>query len=98
MLYPAPRYLDAGEAALSVEFGDSVDPEINARVLALDEALRESGARGVEECAPTYRSLMVHYDPLVLPRDELVALLEKSDDCPCSRLRFKDALDHTLLL
>ncbi|PWB84325.1 MAG: allophanate hydrolase, partial [Methylocystaceae bacterium] len=40
MLYAAPRYLDAGEAALVVEFGDSVDAAINARVLALDAALR----------------------------------------------------------
>jgi KipI family sensor histidine kinase inhibitor len=76
MLYPKPRYLDAGEAALSVEFGDSVDPAINARVLALDAALRECAPQGVMECAPTYRSLMVHYEPLVLRRDALVALLE----------------------
>ena len=30
----APRFLDAGEAALVVEFGDRVDPAINDRVLA----------------------------------------------------------------
>jgi inhibitor of KinA len=76
MLYPKPRFLDAGEAALSVEFGDSVDPEINARVLALDAALAARAPEGVSECAPTYRSLMVHYEPLVLPRAELVGLIE----------------------
>ena len=31
-----PRFLDAGETALVVEFGDTVDPAINAQVLALD--------------------------------------------------------------
>ena len=35
-----PRYLDCGEAALSVEFGDSVDPEINARVAQYEMAYR----------------------------------------------------------
>lgn len=77
MLYTKPRYLDAGEAALSVEFGDSVDPAINARVLALDETLRKRAPHGVVECAPTYRSLMIHYEPLVLSRAALVSLIEE---------------------
>lgn len=73
MLYPEPRYLDAGEAALSVEFGDSVAPEINARVLALDAALSENAPPGLIETVPTYRSLMIHYEPLALSRAALVA-------------------------
>lgn len=59
MEYEAPRFLDCGEAALSVEFGDSVDPAINARVLALDEALRAAPPPGLRETAPTYRSLFI---------------------------------------
>ena len=74
--YQSPRYLDAGEAALSVEFGDSVDPEINARVLTLDAALREAKLAGVEELVPTYRSLMIHYEPLTISRADLVKSLE----------------------
>jgi inhibitor of KinA len=77
VLYAKPRYLDAGEAALSVEFGDSVAPAVNARVLALDETLRKRVAHGVVECAPTYRSLMIHYEPLVLSRAALVSLIER---------------------
>jgi len=76
MLYDAPRYLDAGEAALSVEFGDSVAPEINAHVLALGAALRDAKLPGVEELVPTYRSLMIHYEPLTISRAELVKTLE----------------------
>ncbi|MGA8171686.1 MAG: allophanate hydrolase subunit 1 [Methylocystis sp.] len=72
----APRYLDAGEAALSVEFGEVVDPEINARVLALDAALREAKVKGIQELVPTYRALMVHYEPLEISRAELVNTLE----------------------
>lgn len=70
------RYFDAGETALVVEFGDSVDPAINSRVLALDAALGENAPDGVIETVPTYRSLMIHYEPLTLPRATLVAHIE----------------------
>jgi len=66
-----PRILDAGEAALVVEFGATVDPAISDRVLALDDALAANRPRGIAETVPTYRSLMIHYDPLVLDRETL---------------------------
>ena len=68
-----PRLLDAGETALVIEFGQVIDPAANARVLALDAALTAAAPQGMVECVPTYRSLMVHYDPLVLSRAALVA-------------------------
>ena len=67
----APRILDAGEAALVVEFGTTVDPAISDRVLALDDALAADRPAGIAETVPTYRSLMIHYDPLTLDRDTL---------------------------
>ncbi|ACA16594.1 Allophanate hydrolase subunit 1 [Methylobacterium sp. 4-46] len=69
----APRLLDSGEAALVAEFGDRVDPAISDRVLALDDALRADPPEGLRETVPTYRSLMIHYDPLVLDRETLAA-------------------------
>ena len=66
------RLLDAGERALVVEFGSTVDPEINGKVLALDAALNAAKVKGVRETVPTYRSLMIHYDPLVISRAALV--------------------------
>lgn len=71
-----PRYLDCGEAALSVEFGDRVDPDIHARVLALDETLRAAAIAGLRETTPTYRALLVRYEPLEMSRDALVARIE----------------------
>ena len=59
----APRFLPAGDAALVVEFGDRLDPLLNAQVLALDAALRDAPPAGVREMVPTLRSLLVHYDP-----------------------------------
>jgi inhibitor of KinA len=71
-----PRFLDSGETALIVEFGASVDPAVNDRVLALDEALGAVKLEGIRETVPTYRSLMIHYDPLVLDRETLVAAVK----------------------
>ena len=42
----APRFLNAGETALAVEFGETVDPAINDRVLALDAALLDRKRSG----------------------------------------------------
>ncbi len=73
----APVFLDAGESALVVEFGRSVDPAISDRVLALDATLAADPPEGLRELVPTYRSLMIHYDPLTLRRTRLVALVEE---------------------
>jgi len=63
---PLPRLLPCGDAAVSIEFGTGIDPEVSARVLALDAALNARNVPGLIETLPTYRSLMVHFDPLVL--------------------------------
>jgi len=67
------RFLDSGETMLVVEFGDTVDARLNERVHALDAALRAAAIDGVIETVPTFRSLAVHYEPLVVTRDDLVA-------------------------
>jgi inhibitor of KinA len=67
-----PIFLDAGEAALVVEFGRAIEPAIHDRVLALDAALSQRALPGVVELVPTIRSLMIHYDPLVIERTALV--------------------------
>ena len=58
-----PRYLAAGECALVVEFGQTIDAAIHDRVLALDATIGAARFDGVSETVPTYRSLMIHFDP-----------------------------------
>jgi inhibitor of KinA len=69
-----PVFRDAGECALVVEFGDRIDDALADKVLALDAALEPLS--GLLETVPTYRSLMLHYDPLTLKRDDLVRHVE----------------------
>jgi KipI family sensor histidine kinase inhibitor len=71
----AARLLPCGDTALAVELGDSVDRHVNALVLALAERLQAAAIAGVVEAVPTFRSLMIHYDPLTLSQRELKAAL-----------------------
>jgi inhibitor of KinA len=65
------RFLPAGDRALVVEFGEHIDRALSDRVLRLDGSLRAVGLAGVVETVPTFRSLMVHYDPLATSRGDL---------------------------
>ena len=66
-----------GDAAVVVELGHTIDPGINARVLALDRAVSLAGLDGVVETVPTYRSLLVHYDPWAVGYEELAVQLRR---------------------
>ncbi|MDA8216334.1 MAG: 5-oxoprolinase subunit PxpB [Dehalococcoidales bacterium] len=70
-LYDEPRLLPAGESALVVEFADAITPEANERVMALARALAARPLAGLGEAVPTYRSLLVHFDPLLLGEERL---------------------------
>jgi KipI family sensor histidine kinase inhibitor len=65
------RFLSAGDRALVVEFGDHIDRALSEEVLRLAAQLCASEFPGVVETVPTFRSLMIHYDPLVTSRAEL---------------------------
>ena len=61
------KFLIAGDRAVSVEFGSVISLEVDAKVRALDEKLKESPIEGMVETVPTYCALIVHYrggDPL----------------------------------
>lgn len=59
---PVIRYL--GDTALSVEFGDRIDPALIARVHAFDRALNQLRLSGVIETVPTYRAITLFLDPV----------------------------------
>jgi inhibitor of KinA len=62
------RILTAGDTAIVVEFGDSIDRDLNAIVLALSRRVDEADIPGLTETIPTFRSLMVFYEPEALSR------------------------------
>jgi 5-oxoprolinase (ATP-hydrolysing) subunit B len=70
-----PRILPSGDSAITVEFSRHIDDAANQRVLALDRTLAGEPIAGVTETVPTYRSLLVHYDPVQIDFDTLGANL-----------------------
>jgi inhibitor of KinA len=70
-----PRFLNLGDRALTLEFGDAIDRQLVTAVAALDVRLTHEIAAGrlagVVETVPTFRSLTVIFDPLVLSRADL---------------------------
>ena len=67
-----PRFLFAGESALVVEYGERIDPAIHDQVLALERAVAAAAIPGLRETVPTYRSLLIDYDPEQIAPDALI--------------------------
>jgi KipI family sensor histidine kinase inhibitor len=67
------RLLPAGEAALLVELGDAIDPDLNEAVHRLDAAINRAAPDGLIETVPTYRSILVSFDPTRTIADALGA-------------------------
>ena len=59
-------FLLTGDTSVCVEFGNEISEPINAQIRAFNIALSSSDIPGIVETVPTYRSLMVHYDPEVI--------------------------------
>lgn len=66
-----PRLLPCGDTAFTIAFGDTIDADLNAAVLALDARLGAAALPGMLETVPAYCSLTVHCDPLAVDPAEL---------------------------
>lgn len=70
------RFLPAGDTAVIVEFGDRIDRLLSDHVLRLSALVRAAQLPGVVETVPTFRSLMVHYDPVATDSASLTVAIE----------------------
>jgi inhibitor of KinA len=80
--------LAAGDTALVVDFGNQVDLNVSAKVLALAGRLNELKIDGVIETVPTIRSLSIYYEPLTVPAIQLerqvADILEHLEEAPAT--------------
>lgn len=67
-----------GDQALLVEFENEISIQVNRKVQALKDALERRNLPGVGELVPTYRTLLIHYDPLAADLD---AVLTAVNEC-----------------
>ena len=71
------KFLTQGETGLVVEFGTTIDPTVNASVHTLARQIKREALKAVEAVVPTYRSLLVIFDPLKMTRQELTAKIKQ---------------------
>jgi len=70
-LFEKARFRTAGDRGVLVEYGDVIDPDVNSKVRSMAIVMHENPPAGVIEIIPTYRSLLIIYDPSVTQPDEL---------------------------
>ena len=68
--------LPIGDSAVTVEFEERIDVEINQRALALADRIDRAALPGVREVVPTYRSATVYFDPLRTDVAQLMGRLQ----------------------
>lgn len=61
----------AGDSALNLEFARLITPETSAAIRLAAQNLTDDPIEGITELVPTFCSLMVCYNPLVITFDEL---------------------------
>lgn len=87
------RFLTAGEGGMVIEFGCEISPVLSSLVHQLTRLLNAKSLAGVLEIVPTYRSVSIYFDPLIITRQalaeavtEMFARLQTEADDPKARI------------
>ena len=70
-LYTKTHSYLMGDRGLLLEFGDEISREINEKVRRMALAIQARSIEGIIETVPTYRSLLIIYNPIILPIEDL---------------------------
>ena len=70
------KILPVGDSALTIVFGNKIDPDISRIVRTARRHLTNRKIKGVSEYVQTYATLMVHYRPTVTGYEELAQRLD----------------------
>ena len=76
------RVIDASDSSMLVVFGDEISRDLNRRVIQLfhdlqESELQKSAGPRIRNLHPAYASLLIDYDPLLLPPAELRARIRE---------------------
>ena len=59
-----------------IEFGNEISPEVNRKIAAVVELMREQHIEGVVDVIPAFCSLLVNYDPRVIRYEKMRKRME----------------------
>ncbi|KUO70412.1 MAG: allophanate hydrolase [Clostridia bacterium BRH_c25] len=74
-MYEKGRYLLSGDKGLVIEYGNEISEAVNKKVRNMYMAIRKSQIAGIHEMIPTYRSILIQYNPVELEIDKLMEAL-----------------------
>jgi len=83
----------AGDRAVLVTLGGTIDPELLGQVLALDQALAQRRPSGLVDTVPAYASLLCHYDPDVTDAGRLEDSIRRLEGQVDSSVSFGPVVD-----
>ena len=71
-----PTISPVGDRAISIDFGQVIDPKINRHIRQTIERIKELQLEGIIELVPTYCALLVEYDAMLYSYSDICNLIE----------------------
>lgn len=71
-----PTISPVGDRAISIDFGQVIDPKINRHIRQTIERIKELQLEGIIELVPTYCALLVEYDVMQYSYSEICNIIE----------------------
>ena len=71
-----PTISPVGDRAISIDFGQVIDPIINRHIRQTIERIKELQLDGIIELVPTYCALLVEYDAMLYSYSEICNIVE----------------------
>ena len=73
-----PTISPVGDRAISIDFGQVIDPTINRHIRQTIERIKELQLDGIIELVPTYCALLVEYDAMLYSYSEICNIIEST--------------------
>ena len=71
-----PTISPVGDCAISIDFGQVIDPKINRQIRQIIEQIKDLQLDGIIELVPTYCAWLVQYDAMVYSYSDICRILE----------------------
>ena len=71
------KFLVCGDCAVTVEFSREISEITNRKVRFLADEIKKRRLKGVIDCVPTFRSVTIYYDPLIISFEKLRKIVYK---------------------
>ena len=71
-----PTISPVGDCAISIDFGQVINPKINRQIRQVIEQIKVLQLDGIIELVPTYCALLVQYDAMVYTYSDICKILE----------------------